>query len=127
MLIVKRFTFEAAHQLPNHDGKCRDLHGHTYTVDVGVRGDVRPADGSPQEGMVIDFGIVSAAFRENVYARCDHKFLNDVLPVPVTTAEHIAGWILDEMTRAVALRDETVEVAFVRVWETQTGYAEAAR
>lgn len=126
--IVKRFTFEAAHQLPNHDGHCRRLHGHSYKVEVGVTGTVRRPTGDSDDGMVVDFGVVSAVFKENVHAVCDHRNLNDVLDVPVTTAENIAGWIAETMGRALSLRIEegaaAPRVSFVRVWETETGYAE---
>jgi 6-pyruvoyl-tetrahydropterin synthase len=57
-----------------------------------------------------------------VYDVCDHQFLNDVLPVPVTTAENIAAWIAVEMIEG--LDGMRVAVEFVRVWETATSYAE---
>lgn len=122
--IVKRFNFEAAHLLPNHNGHCARLHGHSYIVDVGVTGPVNPVRGESDEGMVIDFAEVSAAFKQNVHAVCDHQYLNDVLPLVVTTAENIAAWIFGEMEAALRLRSDTVSVSFVRVWETATGYAE---
>lgn len=117
--IVKQFRFEAAHQLPNHGGQCRDLHGHSYLVEVAVAGPVNPVRGLSDDGMVVDFGDIKIAFRERVHDRCDHHFLNDVLPVPVTTAENIAGWILGEMDDALDGR-----VKWVRVWETASGYAQ---
>ncbi len=117
--IAKRFEFQAAHQLPNHKGHCQRLHGHSYEVEVGITGPVNLTEGASDEGMVIDFGDVSAAFKKRVHDVCDHQYLNDVLPM-LTTAENIAAWILAEMQDEL---DPTV--AFVRVWETRTGHAEA--
>ena len=51
MIVRRRFDFEAAHRLPRHPGKCRELHGHSYRLVVAVE---RPVD--PDSGMVIDFG-----------------------------------------------------------------------
>lgn len=117
--VSKAFTFHAAHQLPNHDGKCRDLHGHTYRVEVGVTGPVNARDGSPDEGMVLDFGVIKAAWAP-LHQLVDHKFLNDVLPSEFqpTTAENIAGWVLSELLEAVP------QVTVVRVWETPTSCVE---
>jgi 6-pyruvoyltetrahydropterin/6-carboxytetrahydropterin synthase len=117
--IGKRFTFEAAHDLPNHDGKCRGLHGHSYVVEVVAEGEQVPSgEGRPDEGMVVDFGVVSAAFRERVHAKLDHRYLNDELGF-TTTAENLAWHILGVM------RGEVPQVVAVRVWETATSWAEA--
>lgn len=127
--IVKRFTFEAAHQLANHDGKCRNLHGHSYAVEVCVTGPLNSVAGESSEGMVVDFGDVKDAFNRRVHDRLDHKNLNDVLrgEVPVTSAEHIAHWILGEM-RAEFPETNPLDprVEWVRVYETATAYAEAS-
>lgn len=116
--IAKEFTFDAAHQLPNHDGPCRRLHGHTYRLRVYARGSLRPIDGTPEEGMVVDFGRIKQAYRTRIEAICDHQFLNDVVPVERTTAELLACWMLRE------LRAEVPQVCAVRLYETPTSYAE---
>ena len=116
--IGKTFRFEAAHQLPNHAGKCAQLHGHSYRVDVQVSGEVRPADGSSGEGMVLDFAALKDAWKP-IEARVDHRCLNDVLPEMPTTAENIAGWMLAQ------LRVTVPGVCAVRVWETESCWAEA--
>lgn len=124
MRLVKVFEMECAHQLPNHDGKCRRLHGHSYKVEIAVDGAAKGDTGEPDEGMVVDFAVISAAFKERVFKVCDHQYLNEVLPIPVTTAEWIASWIHGEMSDALDTSER--RVAFVRVWETATGYAEFA-
>jgi len=114
--VCKVFRFEAAHKLPNHDGKCKNLHGHSYRVEVEAAGEGGPADGRADEGMVLDFAVLKAAWAP-LHARLDHKFLNDVLEMP-TTAENLAGYLLGE------LRVTVPEVTAVRVWETAGAWAE---
>lgn len=118
----KRFTFDAAHKLPNHSGKCRRLHGHTYAVILSLEGPIRPADGSSGEGMVQDFGDVSAMWKR-LHERLDHRYLNDEVPKEwhPTTAENLAGFILAELEDALPL------LTSVEVWETPTASAEVRR
>lgn len=80
-LIRKSYTFDAAHQLPNHSGKCARLHGHTYKVHVYVQGEVRPveADAHPEEGMVLDFAYLSDVYRARIHDVLDHKFLVPIM------------------------------------------------
>lgn len=116
--ISKEFTFDAAHSLPNSDGPCQRLHGHTYRVQVVARGPIQPLDGRPEEGMVVDFARIKDVFKRRIEIRCDHQFLNETVPVPRTTAELLAAWMLAE------LREELPQVVAVRLYETPTSYAE---
>lgn len=116
--IGKQFTFDAAHMLPNHSGKCANLHGHTYRVELVVTGAVRETDGASDEGMVVDFAVLSKAWKR-LHGQVDHAFLNDVLPddYQPTTAENLAIYIADQ------LRESVPQLASVRVWETPTSWA----
>ena len=116
--IAKEFTFDAAHSLPNSDGPCKRLHGHTYRVTVLARGQTQPVDGRAEEGMVVDFARIKEVFKRRVEARCDHQYLNESVPVERTTAELLAAWMLAE------LREEMPEVVTVRVSETPSSWAE---
>jgi 6-pyruvoyltetrahydropterin/6-carboxytetrahydropterin synthase len=116
--LAKEFTFDAAHSLPNSDGPCRRLHGHTYRAIVFARGLVQPVDGRAEEGMVLDFARLKEVFKRRIEARCDHQFLNEAVPVARTTAELLAVWMLRE------LREELPQVVAVRLHETPTSYAE---
>jgi len=116
--IAKEFAFEAAHSLPNHDGPCRRLHGHSYRVQVVARGPLQLLDGRSEEGMVVDFARLKEVFMQRINARCDHQYLNETVPVPRTTAEFLATWMLTE------LRAELPQVVAVRLYETPTSYAE---
>ena len=90
MRVRRSFDFEAAHFLPHHPGKCRDLHGHSYDLIVTVD---RPVD--PESGLAIDFSELKQVVRREVIDRVDHKSLNDLLDNP--TAERIAVWIWDRL------------------------------
>lgn len=123
--ITKIWTFDAAHLLPKHQGKCGRLHGHTYKVEVTVTGPVNTGD-VPDEGMVIDFYVLSQIWKEHLEPLLDHQYLNDTLPLSAhpTTAENIAGWIGGQFA---GLLPGGIQLARVRVWETPTGYAEVTR
>jgi 6-pyruvoyltetrahydropterin/6-carboxytetrahydropterin synthase len=92
-MIRKRFTLEAAHFLPDHDGPCRQMHGHSWVIVVEIQSPTLVADG-PKRYMVADFSDVSAAVRPLI-ARLDHTVLNDVLPYP--TSEALAQWLYDQV------------------------------
>lgn len=115
--IVKEFTFDAAHKLENHLGKCRNLHGHTYKLQVGVYGPVKNEPGAPDDGMVLDFDELKQAVKGEILDKLDHQYLNDVLPFR-PTAENMAVWMVQVLRRA------GLRVEFIRLYETPTSYIE---
>lgn len=126
MRVCKTFSFDASHQLPNHNGKCRNLHGHTYKLEVMVEGDVvqsNPDLPLSDEGMVIDFGEIKEIYRNHLEPLLDHKHLNETVPVPVTTCELVATWIRDTFFEMLN-GGHRVHPVKVRLWETPTSYAE---
>lgn len=86
MKVRRAFEFEAAHRLPSHPGKCRDLHGHSYRLVVTVERDV-----DAESGLAMDFSELKAIVRREVISALDHKDLNDLIRNP--TAEALAVWI----------------------------------
>lgn len=111
--ITKRFTFEASHQLPWHQGKCQRLHGHSYKLEVTLK-----AESLDVNGIVIDFDVLSQIVDASVVRRFDHQHLNDFFPNP--TAEVLAT----EIYRIIAhsLREtagSVIWVGSVRLWETE--------
>ncbi len=92
----KSFTFEASHQLIHHDGKCSNLHGHSYTLTVELCSPTLGGHG-PKHNMVIDFSDVSAPVRKLVKTHLDHKHLNDSLNTESPTAEYIAYWCFHQL------------------------------
>ncbi len=89
MDVFKEFTFEAAHRLPNvsADHKCARLHGHSFRVELHVRGTV-----GADSGWVTDFADIKQAFQP-LYDQLDHRFLNEVDGLANPTSENIARWI----------------------------------
>jgi len=95
--IFKAFTLESAHRLPNvpEGHKCARVHGHSFRVEIHVRG---PLD--PQLGWVMDFADVKAAF-EPLFLQLDHRYLNDVPGLENPTSEHLARWIWQRLQPAL--------------------------
>ena len=94
--LKKRFTFEAAHFLPHHDGKCKRLHGHSWVGWVEVQGN-ELRDSGPESGMVLDFGHLSCAVKPMVESFLDHHLLNETLGLESPTSEAIARWVFDHL------------------------------
>lgn len=93
MELFKKFTFEAAHRLPNvpANHKCARVHGHSFAVVVWVEG---PVD--PTFGWVIDFADVKSA-AQPIIDRLDHYYLNEIAGLENPTSENIARWIWAEL------------------------------
>jgi 6-pyruvoyltetrahydropterin/6-carboxytetrahydropterin synthase len=90
--ISKSFTFEAAHKLPHHNGKCARLHGHSWRATVFLRGETL-CKGGPSDSMLIDFGDISKAITELKDKWLDHYYLNESLRLENPTSEEVAKFI----------------------------------
>lgn len=107
MEIFREFTFEAAHRLPHvpEGHKCARLHGHSYRVELHVRGEV-----GASSGWVMDFGDIKAAFRP-ILDQLDHYYLNDVPGLENPTSEVLAQWIwarlIDQLPLSAIMVRET--------------------
>ncbi|WP_191273773.1 6-carboxytetrahydropterin synthase QueD [Neobacillus kokaensis] len=124
VLVSKEFTFDAAHHLHCYDGKCKNLHGHTYKVIFGISGFV------DDRGLMMDFGDIKDIWKNKIEIYLDHRYLNETLPPMNTTAENMVVWIYEKMAEALKAADEQyagARVEFVRLFETPTSYAEARR
>ena len=105
--------FSAAHALRGYRGKCENLHGHNWKVEVYVRGEQLD-----HVGMLVDFKELKAATRR-VMKYLDHQNLNELKPFDVEinpSSEHLAGFILNRVSQEIS--DNRVTVYKVRVWET---------
>jgi 6-pyruvoyltetrahydropterin/6-carboxytetrahydropterin synthase len=98
--------FDAAHSLPGYQGKCANLHGHTYKVEMVITGPIG------EDGFVMDFyklkEILGTAIND-----LDHRNLNDLLPNP--TAEKIAQWIFDRLKKE--LDANPFGIVSLKLWE----------
>ena len=123
VLVSKEFTFDAAHHLHEYEGKCKNLHGHTYRAIFGISGFV------DRRGLLIDFGDIKKIWKDEIEVSLDHKYLNETLLPMNTTAENMVVWIYEKMSAELAKRREIdgARVEFVRLYETPTSYAEARR
>lgn len=93
--LKKEFKFEASHQLKNHDGKCRRLHGHSWVGEVEVYSNSLNKGGS-KENMVMDYGDLKKLL-EPLIDTLDHYHLNDVLLTDMPTSEFLCKYIYDHL------------------------------
>lgn len=142
VMVCKTFSFDSSHQLVGHFGKCANLHGHTYKLEVKcldtpVEFTGQPGNGffeTSNEGFVIDFYHLKTTVNELIVDKLDHAFIAmgnepalEVLQqsgakVVVlgfrTTVENMSRYICWRLMKA------GLPVHSVRMWETPTGWAE---
>ncbi len=95
------YPFCSSHVLPRHPGRCKNLHGHNYLLQVVVAGKTDPVS-----GMIMDFEDMERAVKQHVLAVLDHRHLNDVMENP--TAEHIVKWCWDHLKHTLPGLDELI-------------------
>ena len=111
-------NFSSAHQLRGYRGKCENLHGHNYKIEIYARG--------PElnnVGLLVDFVELKDAADEIVNF-LDHKNINELPPFDAElnpSAENLARFILERV--AARIDDERVRVFKVRCFETPTSVA----
>lgn len=110
--------FSSAHFLRNYSGKCENLHGHNYRVELTISSETLD-----ETGMVCDFNVLKTSLKR-VLDKLDHKCLNELPQFSETnpTAEQLAAHIYEEMR--IALAGSTQILSLVRVWETDRQFAE---
>lgn len=114
MKIGKSIMMSCAHFLRDYKGKCANVHGHTYKIEVILDGEVK-------DGFVMDFYDLKEIMEQEVFKPYDHKLLNEVAPFDKInpTAENISF----EFARRIKLRTKIDTT--VRVYESPTSWAEA--
>lgn len=136
--LTKEFTFEMAHALEGYDGPCKNIHGHSYKLEVTVIGKPCTDSSASDYGMVLDFGKLKKIVNEVVIHRFDHVLLIpkqsalyqkiDELPLGKTlavdfqpTCENMLNHIAPLITERLP---EHVRLFRLKLHETATSYAE---
>jgi 6-pyruvoyltetrahydropterin/6-carboxytetrahydropterin synthase len=146
MRITRRLEFDAGHRIPNHDSRCKHLHGHRYALEVTLSGKIIATEGAPQQGMVMDFSEVKAIAMRHVVDAWDHAFLawrgdsrvveflatlpghKSVLFDAPPTAEHLAAAAFRVLDQAYQDRYRNdLRLERVRIYETPNCWADAVR
>jgi 6-pyruvoyltetrahydropterin/6-carboxytetrahydropterin synthase len=111
--------YDSAHFLRNYRGKCENLHGHRYVVEVALA-----AEELDERGLAFDFVDVKRHLRE-LADRLDHQNLNDVPPFTdiESSAENQARYFYDELKRRLP-PEMAAALVYTRVWETPTQWAQ---
>jgi 6-pyruvoyltetrahydropterin/6-carboxytetrahydropterin synthase len=137
--LTKIFTFEMAHALPGYLGACKNIHGHSYRLEVTIIGSPLDYPGHPNNGMVMDFKELKKIVQTNVINMYDHAMvLPNTAPADVIlslrsfsdniivenfqpTCENLLLKFVDTIKKE--LPDE-LELFNARLYETATSYAE---
>lgn len=138
--ITKHFDFETAHALWGYDGKCKNIHGHSYHLYVTVIGEPMEDSNHPKNGMVLDFGDLKKIVNEQIVDVFDHAtVLNKNSPhkeLAKTLENHAHKIVLvayqptsekmlfDFAERIIAQLPENVFLHSLKLYETANSYAE---
>lgn len=146
MRITRKLEFDAGHRIPDHASQCRHLHGHRYTIEITLAGEIIDEAGRPDSGMVMDFAEVKAIAKAHLVDPWDHAFLVfrgdrkvvdflaslpdhktvvlDVIPTAENLVE-LAFRILDPLYRDTY--GNQLRLERVRLYETPNCWADAIR
>ncbi len=138
--ITKQFTFETGHALYGYDGKCRNVHGHSYKLSVTVIGTPITDTSNVKLGMVIDFGDLKKIVKEEIVDPFDHatvfnkntphmelaKELKDrghkvILADYQPTSENM---VIDFASKIKSRLSKEIQLHSVNLRETDTAFAE---
>jgi 6-pyruvoyltetrahydropterin/6-carboxytetrahydropterin synthase len=137
--VTKQFGFEMSHALLNYDGLCRNIHGHSYKLQVTIAGEPMQDAGSPKDGMVIDFSILKKLIQEQIISKLDHSLMiNEKAPIDKLsamgqmyerlqvvpfqpTSENMVLYIAGQVK---LLLPDHLELFSIRLYETGNSFAE---
>lgn len=138
--ITKEFTFETGHALYGYDGKCRNVHGHSYHLSVTIIGIPITDDTQVKLGMVMDFGDLKKIVKEEVVDPFDHATVFNKNTPHVELAEELEArghkiilanyqptsenMVIDFAERIQGRLPETIRLHSLKLRETGTAYAE---
>ena len=137
--VTKRFHFEMAHTLYEYDGLCRNIHGHSYNLEVTLIGEPRNEPKHPKDGMVLDFGEIKEIVKTQVINRFDHALMvNQLVPAKQLellkqtneriiivgfqpTSENMVTYISEILQQHLPTG---VSIFSIKLYETATSFAE---
>jgi 6-pyruvoyltetrahydropterin/6-carboxytetrahydropterin synthase len=138
--ITKQFTFETGHALYGYDGKCRNVHGHSYKLSVTVIGKPITDKNHVKYGMVIDFTDLKAIVKEEVVNQFDHATVFNKNTPHVELAKELEqrghhvilveyqptseNLVIDFAQRIKSRLPENIKLLSLRLQETESSYAE---
>ena len=138
--ITKEFSFETGHALYGYDGKCRNVHGHSYKLSVTVIGKPISTPGEVKLGMVIDFGDLKKIVKEEVVDPFDHATVFNKNTPHIELAQELESrghkvilanyqptsenMVIDFAQKIAAKLPDTIKLHSLKLRETQTAYAE---
>lgn len=120
MKLVKLLNFDAAHYLEDYDGKCANLHGHTWRVKIEINYSISDSCKYKQNnGIFVDFTIL----RNLIMNRFDHKNLNDVIKIN-PTAENLSAIICLDLLLYLhsILKQDYLYIIKVKLYESNLSY-----
>jgi 6-pyruvoyltetrahydropterin/6-carboxytetrahydropterin synthase len=110
LLLHTETVIDSSHQLKGYDGPCQRIHGHTWFLDVWIKG---CPDQLNKDGILFDFGKV-----KEIREKYDHRFINDI--PPFDTQNPTAENLVQEIYRQ--LKSESPHLDFcIRLYETKVG------
>ena len=138
--ITKQFTFETGHALYGYDGKCRNVHGHSYKLSVTVIGKPITDKNHVKYGMVIDFTDLKTIVKEEVVDNFDHATVFNQNTPHIELAEELQSrghhiilvnyqptsenMVIDFATKIKNRLPNFITLHSLKLQETDTSYAE---
>ncbi|MGB2087347.1 MAG: 6-pyruvoyl trahydropterin synthase family protein [Psychroflexus salarius] len=138
--ITKQFTFETAHALYGYDGKCKNIHGHSYKLDVTVIGQPIADTSNVKCGMVIDFGDLKKIVKTEVVDVMDHAIVLNQHTPHIRLAEDLKktghnvvlvdyqptseNMVIDFAKRIQSKLSSDLSLHSLKLRETETAFAE---
>lgn len=138
--ITKQFSFETGHALYGYDGKCKNVHGHSYKLDVTVIGTPIDDTSNVKYGMVIDFGDLKKIVKEEIVNVFDHATVFNKNTPHVDLANELASrghnvllvdyqptsemMVIDFAQKIKSRLPENIQLFSLKLQETATSYAE---
>lgn len=138
--ITKQFTFETGHALYGYDGKCRNVHGHSYKLSVTVIGSPIEDSNNVKFGMVIDFSDLKKIVKEEIVDQFDHATVFNKNTPHVDLAKELEdrghhvilvnyqptseNMVIDFAQKIKDRLPENIKLFSLRLQETESSYAE---